>query len=81
MSKSLRSPAHEALCAFIRDARKAAGLTQTQVADKLERYQSYVAMLEGGERKIDVIEFIQIAKAIGFDPAEAVRKLAKVSEE
>jgi hypothetical protein len=34
-------------------------------------------MLEGGERRIDVVEFIQLADAIGFDPAAAIRVVAK----
>ena len=80
MSKSLRSPRHEVLCALIRERRKAAGLTQAAVAEKLGRYQSYVAMLEGGERLIEVVEFVQIAEAIGFDPAAVIKQLAKISQ-
>lgn len=78
MSKSLRSPKHLALCSIIREYRKAAGFTQADVAKRLGRYQSYIAMLEGGERKIDVIEYMQIAEAIGFDPAVALKRLSKI---
>ena len=80
MSKTIRSARHEALRVFIRDQRKSAGLTQTQLAKLLGRYQSYVAMVEGGELKVGIPEFLDIAKAIGFDPAVVIRKLAKIEE-
>ncbi len=65
---------------LIRDRRKAAGLTQAQLAKRLGRYQSYVAMIEGGELRIGVLEFLDIAKAIGFDPGLAIRNLGKIEE-
>jgi transcriptional regulator with XRE-family HTH domain len=57
-------------------AREGAGLTQQQLADRLEKPQSFVAKYEGGERRIDLIEFIAIARVLGFDPAGAVREIA-----
>ena len=64
--------------AFLVEKRKNAGLTQTQVAAKLGRYQSFVATVEAGERRIDVVELVDLAEAIGFDPREAVRRLISV---
>jgi transcriptional regulator with XRE-family HTH domain len=58
------------------DERKKAGLTQAEVASRLGRYQSFIATVESGQRRIDVVEFIAIAEAIGFDPGKAVRALA-----
>jgi len=55
-------------------------LTQAQLAKRLGRYQSYVAMIEGGELRVDLLEFLEIAKATGFDPALAIRELTKTSE-
>jgi len=49
-------------------ARKNAGVTQAELARKLGRPQSFVSKIESGERRIDVIEFLQIAKHVGFDP-------------
>jgi transcriptional regulator with XRE-family HTH domain len=57
-------------------AREGAGLTQQELADRLEKPQSFVAKYEGGERRIDLIEFIAIARVLDFDPASAVRKIA-----
>jgi transcriptional regulator with XRE-family HTH domain len=57
-------------------AREKAGMTQQQLADRLGRPQSFVAKYEGGERRIDVVEFIAIARALEMDPARAVREIA-----
>jgi transcriptional regulator with XRE-family HTH domain len=75
MSQTLRSARHEALVALLVEKRKKAGLTQAAVAKKLKRYQSYVATVESGQRRIDVVEFLDLADAIGFDPREAIRRL------
>jgi transcriptional regulator with XRE-family HTH domain len=78
MSRTLRSSRHEALCALLVEKRKKAGLTQSQVAKKLQRYQSFVATVESGQRRIDVVEFLDFADAIGFDPREAIKQLRAV---
>jgi len=75
MSRTLDSPRHEALREFLADRRKRAGLTQAQVAAKLGRYQSFVATVESGQRRIDVVELLDFADAIGFDAREAIRTL------
>lgn len=76
MSKTLRSPAHLELLTLLREARESADLTQTQLAQIIGRPQSFVAKIEGGERRMDVVEFIMVMKALGVDPTEAVRKIA-----
>lgn len=75
MSRTFSSPIHEALIEYLISERKAAGLTQSQVAEKIERYQSYVATVEQGQRRIDVVDLFTFADAIGFDPVEAVKHL------
>ncbi len=70
MAKTIRSSGHEALCDALIAARKAAGLTQEQLAVRLHQHQSFVARVESGERRIDVVELIVLARAIGADPAE-----------
>jgi transcriptional regulator with XRE-family HTH domain len=57
--------------------RKAAGLTQTVLAVRLGKPPSYVAKYELGERRLDVLEYLDIAAAIGFDPREPLGALLK----
>lgn len=54
------------------DARRRAGLTQEALAAKLGRPQSFVAKYEGGERRIHVVEFLEIARALGVNPAALI---------
>jgi transcriptional regulator with XRE-family HTH domain len=59
-------------------ARDKAGLTQIQLAERLGKPQSFVSKYETGERLLDVIEFIWIARKLDFDPARAVREIAAI---
>ena len=50
------------------EARQTAGLTQRELAAKIRRPNSFVWKIEAGERRVDVLEFIEIARALGTDP-------------
>jgi transcriptional regulator with XRE-family HTH domain len=65
MPKAFHSARYEELCRWLVARRKAARMTQADVAIRLNRPQSYVAKYEIGERRIDVIELLDIAQAIG----------------
>jgi transcriptional regulator with XRE-family HTH domain len=58
-------------------ARKEAQLTQESVAKSLKKPQSFVAKYENGERRLDVIEFLLVARVIGVDPCDIIRKVAQ----
>jgi transcriptional regulator with XRE-family HTH domain len=77
MAKSLRSPDHVRLTDLLIAARKRAGLTQRHVAEALQRPQSFVAKYEGGERRLDIVEFIAVARALGADPLRLLKALLK----
>jgi transcriptional regulator with XRE-family HTH domain len=70
MQKSLKSPEYARLIATLVAVRHAAGVRQQALAKKLGRPQSFIAKYEGGERRIDVVEFIAIARALGADPVK-----------
>jgi transcriptional regulator with XRE-family HTH domain len=59
------------------EARRTAELTQADVAKRLGRPQSFVSKYESGERRIDVVEFLDIARAIGADWASVLRRLER----
>ncbi len=73
MPSTVRDPIYRELVSGLVEARIAAEVTQQSVADRLGRPQSYVAKVEGCERRIDVVELLQMARAIGFDPMPIVR--------
>jgi transcriptional regulator with XRE-family HTH domain len=74
MQKSLKSPEYARLIAILVAARHSSGIRQQVLAKKLGKPQSFVAKFEGGERRIDLIEFIAIARALGVDPVGLFRK-------
>ena len=81
MAKSLHTREYEYFRSLLVAAREKAGLTQADVSAKLKRPQSFVAKYEGGERRLDVIEFLQVCNALGVDPRSILSKLqAKVGE-
>ena len=57
------------------EARKKAGLTQQELAKRLRRPQSFVAKYEGGERRIDIVEFLWLVRAMKADPTVVLRTL------
>ncbi len=77
MARTLRSAAQEALLVRLREARARAGLTQQEVADSLGRPQSFVAKYERGERRLDVVEFLEVANTLGADPQSIIRAIIK----
>jgi ribosome-binding protein aMBF1 (putative translation factor) len=77
MSRTIATNRQKRLVALIVERRKKSGLTQADVAKRLKRYQSFVATLESGQRRIDVVEFIDLAEIIGFDPAEVIKQLKR----
>ena len=69
LSKSIYDEEYRKLIDALKAARKTAGLTQQDLADKLARPQSFVAKVEGCERRLDVVEFLHLCRAIGAEPA------------
>lgn len=57
--------------------RKAAGLTQRQLAQRLGREQNFVARVETGQRRLDVIELATIYRACGVDAVTGIEKLVR----
>jgi len=68
MQKSLKSAEYARLIALLVAVRKKAHIRQQELAKKLGKPQSFVAKYEGGERRIDLAEFITIVRVLEGDP-------------
>lgn len=77
MDKSLKSAEYARLIELLVATRHKAGIRQQGLAKKLGKPQSFVAKYEGGERRLDVVEFITIAEALGADPLRLFRRFVQ----
>jgi len=70
----VRSDAHRRFRELLIEARKGADLTQAELSRRLKRPQSFVSKYERGERRLDVVEFGEVAKALGVDALRFLRR-------
>lgn len=77
MTRTFGTERHKALIALLVEKRQMAGMTQAELAARLGAYQSFIARLESGQRRVDVVEFLELAELLGFDPAQAIAEIAK----
>ena len=68
--KSLNAPEYDALLEVLRAAREAAGLSPYAVAQRLGEDPAYVYKVEARERRLDVVEFARLSRALGIEPRE-----------
>lgn len=78
MSRTLDGRRHKALRKFLVERRKLAGMRQVDLAQRLGRTQSYVSNIEIGQKRIALIELIEWAEAIGFDPEDAITEITEI---
>lgn len=76
MPKSVFSGAHRHLVEVLTDARRVAGLTQAQLAKRIGKDQSYISLIEGSQRRVDVLEFYALARALGCDPVQLFQSVS-----
>lgn len=73
--KTIHDARYQTLLDLLLEARDNAGLTQKELANRLGRPQSFVSKTENAERRLDVIEFMDVCRGIGADPFELLRRL------
>lgn len=77
MPKSVYTDAHAILVETLIAARRDAGILQEEVASRLGKNQSYISNIERGQRRVGVLEFIAIARAMSVDPVKLFGAMAK----
>lgn len=81
MTRSIFSQQYDLLRQLLVRSRQQSNLTQMQVAAKLQRPQSFVSKYERGERRLDVIEFLEVARALDVDPSVMIDKIESQDRE
>jgi transcriptional regulator with XRE-family HTH domain len=77
VKKSLNTRNYKTFLELLYQARVGSGLRQSDLADKLKVPQSFVSKIESGERRIDIIELIEICDAIGISLTDFIKALDK----
>lgn len=80
MEKNLYTRRQQILLRLLREARQDAGLLQQDVAEALDRPQSFVSKYESGERRLDILELRDVCQALGLSLSEFVKQLEKQLE-
>jgi transcriptional regulator with XRE-family HTH domain len=78
MGKNIFTPDQAKLQALLRQIRHDAGLSQAELAQRLDLPQSFVSKYELGERRLDLLEIRQICNAVGISLEDFVRKLEEL---
>lgn len=78
--KSLNRPEYDALLEMIREAREKAGLTQHALSKALGEDPMYVHKVENKDRRLDLLEFVEICRALRLDAPDALRSWLETVE-
>lgn len=77
MKKNIYTAQRTKLVALLRELRVEAGMTQTELAARIEKDQTFISKYESGERRLDILEIREICHAVGITSEEFVRRLEK----
>ncbi len=77
--KTIYNERYQRLITALIKIRKGHNLTQQQVAEALSKPQSYIAKIEKLERKLDVLEFVDLCNVIGADRVEVLNEMDKTN--
>jgi transcriptional regulator with XRE-family HTH domain len=75
MFKTLHSPENQRLISWLKKQRQNQGLSMRELSDRLGVPHSFVGKIEQGERRIDVVEFIQYCEALGVSPVHGLEAI------
>jgi transcriptional regulator with XRE-family HTH domain len=80
VTQSVFTPTYARFRELLIEARQGEGLSQASLAERLKRPQSYVSKFERGERRLDVVEFLEVAQALRIDPFDFLKRLTAGSQ-
>ena len=71
---------YQRFCTILAEARTSRAISQVSLAERLGKPQSYVSKYENGERRLDIVEFLEIAAALEIDPHDIIDKIKDLRE-
>ncbi len=76
MPKTIFTGENKVVVDALREARLAAGLTQAELGGRIGKDQSHISLIEGSQRRLDLLEFRELARALGSDPVELFARIS-----
>jgi len=80
MTESVHTARYRRLRELLIEARTSRDLSQTALAEKLGRVQTFVSKYERGERRLDLIEFLEVTRVLGVDPHQVMRRVESIAD-
>ncbi len=77
MPKTIFGGEHRHLVAVLVEARQTSGLTQAELAARVGKDQSFVSIIERGQRRVDVLEFVALARAMDAEPTQLFERVTR----
>lgn len=75
MGRWVSSHSYQVAISILVAARRRAGLTQRDLATRLAKPPSFIAKIETGERRLDIVEFVAIARELGIPPGTVIGQI------
>jgi transcriptional regulator with XRE-family HTH domain len=76
MPKTIFTGANQVVVTALREAREMAGLTQAEVGRRIGKDQSHISLIEASQRRLDLVEFHELARALGRDPIDLFAEIS-----
>lgn len=81
LKKTIYSNEYAAFRKMLRATRVRLGMSQEELGKKLGRHQPFIARIETGQRRLDVVEFVHFMRAMGVSPNTFLKKFVKTIPE
>ena len=78
MSVCVHTPRYRKLCQLLTEARLNRKLSQAALAAKIKRPQTFVSKYERGERRLDIVEFLDVSEILKIDPHDILKQVQSV---
>lgn len=77
MPKTIFGGDHRHLVEVLVEARQKSGMTQAELAQRVGKDQTFISIIERGQRRVDVLEFVALSKAMEADPGKLFMAVLK----
>lgn len=77
-NKTIFNKQYQSMIKTLIEIRKQQGISQRELADRLKRAHSYIGRIETFERRLDVVDLINICRALGLTNREILKQFEKL---